>query len=205
MVGPRTRTSGACRSIPAASRSSFARAREGSKVFSLNRGDDNAGLSTRWLGDPVRNGLSRSVDGNACQARNTADQRDAIPYELEEHGYNATGMRDVMAATGISSGALHHHFRTKHALAMAVIADRVAPAVRETWIDPVRKSSSLSKSVAEIFADLIHSIGRQGYVRGCPSPVPASPTTQESAILQRECQRCDGSLGVSGRRPEAVR
>ena len=73
-----------------------------------------------------------------------------------------------MAATGISSGALHHHFPTKHALAMAVIADRVAPAVRETWIEPVRNSTSLSKGVAEIFADLIGSIEQQGFVRGCP-------------------------------------
>lgn len=77
-------------------------------------------------------------------------------------------MRDIMAATGISSGALHHHFPTKHALAMAVIADRVAPAVRETWIEPVRNSTSLSKGVAEIFADLIGSIEQQGFVRGCP-------------------------------------
>lgn len=87
---------------------------------------------------------------------------------FQEQGYNATGMRDIMAATGISSGALHHHFPTKQVLAMAVIADRVAPAVRETWIDPVRNASSLSRSVAEIFADLIRAIERQGYVRGCP-------------------------------------
>lgn len=87
---------------------------------------------------------------------------------FQEQGYNATGMRDIMAATEISSGALHHHFPTKHALAVAVITERVAPAVRETWIDPVRSSSSLSRGVAEIFADLIRSIERQGYVRGCP-------------------------------------
>lgn len=87
---------------------------------------------------------------------------------FQERGYNATGMRDIMSATGVSSGALHHHFATKEALALAVIADRVTPAVRELWIEPVKHSRSLSRTVAEIFADLIRSIERQGFVRGCP-------------------------------------
>lgn len=112
----------------------------------------------------VRAGRTRRNDPEGLRSR----LLDTAARLFQEQGYNATGMRDIMAATGISSGALHHHFPTKQALALAVIADRVAPAVRETWIEPVRNSGSLSKSVAEIFADLIRSIERQGYVRGCP-------------------------------------
>ncbi|HEV2271039.1 MAG TPA: TetR family transcriptional regulator [Steroidobacteraceae bacterium] len=112
----------------------------------------------------VRAGRTRRNDPEGLRSR----LLDSAAKLFQEQGYNATGMRDIMAATGISSGALHHHFPTKQALALAVIADRVAPDVRETWIEPVRNSGSLSKSVAEIFADLIRSIERQGYVRGCP-------------------------------------
>jgi TetR/AcrR family transcriptional regulator, transcriptional repressor for nem operon len=93
---------------------------------------------------------------------------DAAAQLFQDRGYHATGMRDIMAATGVSSGALHHHFPTKDALAFAVIADRVASTVRETWIEPVRRSKSLSKSVGQIFADLVRAIERRGAVRGCP-------------------------------------
>lgn len=112
----------------------------------------------------ARTGRTRRNDPQGVRSR----LLDTAADLFQEQGYSATGMRDIMAATEISSGALHHHFPTKHALAVAVITERVAPAVREAWIDPVRSSSSLSRGVAEIFADLIRSIERQGYVRGCP-------------------------------------
>jgi len=87
---------------------------------------------------------------------------------FQTHGYHATGMRDVMQVSGISSGALHHHFPTKDALALAVITDRVAPAVRESWIDPVRTASSVGKGVLKVFADIIDGIEQRGSVAGCP-------------------------------------
>ena len=93
---------------------------------------------------------------------------DAAATLFQAHGYHATGMRDVMQATEVSSGALHHHFPTKDSLALAVITDRVAPAVRETWIDPVRDARSLSKAIHEVFVDIIRGIDRRGTVQGCP-------------------------------------
>lgn len=153
----------------------------------------------------VRTGRTRRNDPEALRSR----LLDTAAELFQEHGYNATGVRDIMAATGISSGALHHHFPTKHALAVAVIADRVAPAVRETWIEPVRNSSSLSKGVAEIFTDLIRSIEQQGFVRGCPlnnlavelsyaspeyrEPLQAIFKEWETALVQRLSGTREGS------------
>jgi AcrR family transcriptional regulator len=93
---------------------------------------------------------------------------DAAAKLFQTHGYHATGMRDVMKATAISSGALHHHFPTKDSMAIAVITDRVAGAVRETWIDPVRGSRSMNKAILGVFADIIRGIDRRGTVQGCP-------------------------------------
>src|SRR5258708_3431827 len=64
---------------------------------------------------------------------------------FQTHGYQATSIKDVMQATDVSGGALDHHFPTKKQLALAVIRDRVAPAVRQTWIVPVLSASSLEK------------------------------------------------------------
>ena len=87
---------------------------------------------------------------------------------FQERGYHSTSMHDVMHATGVSAGALHHHFPTKKSLAQAVLADRVRPAVREAWIDPVRDAPMLGKGVAEVFGSIIAGIRARGSVLGCP-------------------------------------
>jgi AcrR family transcriptional regulator len=63
---------------------------------------------------------------------------------------------------------LHHHFPTKKSLALAVLADRVRPAVREAWIDPIREATTLGKGVNEVFRDIIAGIRHRGSVLGCP-------------------------------------
>lgn len=93
---------------------------------------------------------------------------DAAADLFQKRGYQATSIKDVMEATGVSGGALHHHFPTKRLLALAVIQDRVAPAVRETWIEPVKLASSLGKAVAGIFAGIESGVELRGSVSGCP-------------------------------------
>lgn len=93
---------------------------------------------------------------------------DAAATLFQARGYHATGMRDVMKATDVSSGALHHHFPTKDSLAFAVITERVTPTVREAWIDPIREAPSLNKVIREVFTDIIRGIDRRGTVQGCP-------------------------------------
>src|SRR5258708_25894931 len=87
---------------------------------------------------------------------------------FQMRGYHATSMKDRMQATGVSGGALHHHFPTKKSLALAVIADRVAPDVRRTWIDPIRVAPSLAKGIAAVFAAIISGVDARGRVAGCP-------------------------------------
>jgi AcrR family transcriptional regulator len=77
-------------------------------------------------------------------------------------------MREILKASELSSGAFHHHFPTKDSLAMAVINDRVAPAVRETWIDPIRDGRSFDAAVLRVFSEIIRGIDRRGRVYGCP-------------------------------------
>jgi AcrR family transcriptional regulator len=107
---------------------------------------------------------SRRNDPEGLRAR----VLDTAARLFQTRGYHATGMREVMQAAGISSGALHHHFPTKEALAVAVITDRVASLVRKTWIDPMRSATSVGKGVRQVFADIARSIEQRGTVAGCP-------------------------------------
>ena len=93
---------------------------------------------------------------------------DAASALFQAQGYHATGMREVIEKSGLSPGAFHHHFPTKESLAMAVIDERVAPAVREAWIDPVRNAAHLRQGVSGVFADIIRGLDDRGKVSGCP-------------------------------------
>jgi AcrR family transcriptional regulator len=73
-----------------------------------------------------------------------------------------------MQAAGVTGGALHHHFPTKKAIGLAVICERVAAAVGETWISPVEAAPSARQGVRRVFATVADELDRQGFVRGCP-------------------------------------
>jgi AcrR family transcriptional regulator len=87
---------------------------------------------------------------------------------FQERGYHSTSVHDLIHVSRVSAGALHHHFPTKKALALAVLADRVGPVVREAWIDPVRQASTLGRGIAAAFADIIAGMRERGSVLGCP-------------------------------------
>lgn len=93
---------------------------------------------------------------------------DVAEESFQTRGYHASSLGDLMAAARVSGGALHHHFPTKKALALAVIDERVAAAVEETWIAPVLAAASAREGVRSVFEAVAAELERQGYVRGCP-------------------------------------
>ncbi|MBZ9871658.1 TetR/AcrR family transcriptional regulator [Mesorhizobium sp. BR1-1-9] len=93
---------------------------------------------------------------------------DAAQESFQVRGYHASSLGDLMAAAGVSGGALHHHFPTKKALALAVIEERVAAAVEETWMAPLRAAASAREGVRAAFEAVAAELERQGFVRGCP-------------------------------------
>ncbi|MEP6564234.1 MAG: TetR/AcrR family transcriptional regulator [Mesorhizobium sp.] len=93
---------------------------------------------------------------------------DVAEAAFQARGYHASSLGDLMAAAGITGGALHHHFPTKKALALAVIEERVAGAVEATWIAPVLAAGSAREGVRGVFEAVAMELEQQGFVRGCP-------------------------------------
>ena len=93
---------------------------------------------------------------------------DAAFGMFQTQGYNGTSMQDLTKAIEVTGGALHHHFPTKRSIALAVFAERVAPAVRETWIDAVRAAPSFGQGIQSVFDAIISSIDARGSTSGCP-------------------------------------
>jgi AcrR family transcriptional regulator len=87
---------------------------------------------------------------------------------FQANGYNGTSVPDLMKAAATSAGALHHHFPTKKAVGLAVLEERVAPTVRETWIVPVTTAASFGAGVQSAFDDIAAGLEARGSVIGCP-------------------------------------
>ncbi|MGK9166127.1 TetR/AcrR family transcriptional regulator [Inquilinus limosus] len=92
---------------------------------------------------------------------------DVAAEAFQSRGYQATGMHELMREAGVTGGALYHHFPTKKALGLAVIRDRVAREVEETWIEPLRAAPDALQGIAGVFERIAAGL-RRGAVSGCP-------------------------------------
>jgi len=93
---------------------------------------------------------------------------DVAARAFQARGYHATSTHDIMREAGVTGGALHHHFPTKKALGLAVIRERVAQAVEETWIEPVRSARTAEDGMRDVFARVAATLDDRGRVLGCP-------------------------------------
>jgi TetR/AcrR family transcriptional repressor of nem operon len=92
---------------------------------------------------------------------------DAAANEFQHRGYHATSMHDIMRIAQVPGGSVYHYFPTKKSLALAVIEERVAESLAETWIEPVRKAPSASQGILSVFDAVAKSISDRA-VLGCP-------------------------------------
>jgi AcrR family transcriptional regulator len=76
-------------------------------------------------------------------------------------------MHDIVRAARTTGGATYHHFPTKKSLAIAVIRERVARSVDETWIKPMSTARSTLDGVLTAFAEVIASVEQRRVVVGC--------------------------------------
>jgi AcrR family transcriptional regulator len=106
----------------------------------------------------------RSYDPVAMRARIL----DVASAAFQARGYHSTSTHDIMREAGVTGGALHHHFPTKKSLGLAVIKERVAPVVAETWINPVQQARTAADGILRVFENVAASVDERGKVLGCP-------------------------------------
>lgn len=93
---------------------------------------------------------------------------DVAAEAFQSHGYHSTSMHDVMRLARATGGAVYHHFPSKKALGLAVIRERVAKAVEETWIEPVKSAREAREGILAVFRQLIAELDQREAVLGCP-------------------------------------
>ena len=68
---------------------------------------------------------------------------EAAGAEFCRHGYSGSGLGSIVMGSGLTKGALFHHFPDKRTLASAWIGEHLAGAIRTVWIEPLEAVGSL--------------------------------------------------------------
>ena len=114
---------------------------------------------------------------------------DTAADEFQHRGYHATSMHDMMRIAKVPGGSIYHYFPTKKSLALAVIRERVAERLAETWIEPLRKAPSASHGILSVFDAVTKSIGDRA-ILGCPVTNLALELSLADADFQHALRAC---------------
>jgi len=94
---------------------------------------------------------------------------DAAAALFQRQGYTATGIQELLATAEVTSGAFYHHFDGKKALGLAVVRERVAAAIEETWLAPLRDAPTTLAGVTAVFRAIAGELDANRAVQGCPA------------------------------------
>ena len=105
-------------------------------------------------------------------ARTDATKRkllDAAFTEVFRHGYQAASLNTIVAAAGITKGALFHHFESKQALGYALVDELLEPVLNQRWLAPMANTDDPITALQHAFRrHIIDDTTSGNLVYGCP-------------------------------------
>ncbi len=87
--------------------------------------------------------------------------------EIHLHGFQACNTSKIIEKTGISKGALYHHFSSKLELGYAVVDEVFSPKFMGMW-QPVIESDDPVKDMILCFQHFLTQCNGENMSRGCP-------------------------------------
>jgi len=112
--------------------------------------------------------------------------------QIHRKGFQAAGIAEILAETGLTKGALYHHFQTKQQLGLAVVAEVIKPRLEGLVFKPLWDSEQPVETLLEIIANIDKKIGPDYIMLGCPlnnlmqemSPLDETFKEQLTAVLK---------------------
>jgi TetR/AcrR family transcriptional repressor of nem operon len=106
--------------------------------------------------------------GTVMTEKSTRDHLIEVGQDLmHRHGYNATGLSDILKAADVPKGSFYHHFGSKEEFAAAALdtyiageAKHSAAVLKDSRITPLRR-------LRQYFMDLKRIYGQTGTIPGC--------------------------------------
>ena len=88
--------------------------------------------------------------------------------EIHAHGYGGASLERILANSGVTKGALYHHFKSKADLLHAVIDDAIRPMVVDRWLAPLQRSDDPIRALADSTRAIMNAATPDELRCGCP-------------------------------------
>ncbi len=93
---------------------------------------------------------------------------EAAYAKILRHGFQAAGLNDILKETGVTKGALYHHFSSKLELGYAVVDERLKAHIEAWWIKPMEEDSDPIETLARVIQHHMSSNEKTMISLGCP-------------------------------------
>ena len=115
------------------------------------------------------------LDKNRDQNKNSDDGQEtkvkillAAFDEIYKRGFQAASLSRILKDTGITKGALYHHFENKTVLGYAVIDEVIQDTIRSNWIAPLDDSDDPIRVLTDMLMKSGASMTEEDIRLGCP-------------------------------------
>lgn len=119
--------------------------------------------------------------------------------EMYERGFQAASLTEILRDTGLTKGALYHHFPCKRALGLAVVEEVVRERLESSVFRPLEDAEQPVSALLKIWDDKVRSLDDDTIKHGCP----LNNLMQEMSPIDAEFRACLGAILI--RWQEALR
>lgn len=111
---------------------------------------------------------------------------EAAAMEFHRSGFQATSLNDILALTGVTKGALYHHFANKMELGYAVVDEVIREEVRNRWIVPLKNFADPIEGIQQTIITAGNDIDAEFIELGCPcNNLAQEMTTVDDGFRER--------------------
>lgn len=137
---------------------------------------------------------------------------EAAYQEIYRNGFQAASLNAILESTGVTKGALYHHFSSKMNLGYAVVEEIISQKLNQEWIEPLQQSGHPLDVLIKTIQQAGQQITQRGIQLGCPinnlaqemAPIDAG-FRQRINHLHRSWQQSIEALLVKGKNDGIVR
>jgi TetR/AcrR family transcriptional regulator, transcriptional repressor for nem operon len=88
--------------------------------------------------------------------------------EIHRNGFQAASLTQILADTGLTKGALYHHFPDKKALGLAVVEEMIRPSLAAMMFDPLAETRQPLAAMQAMFTAKASETDPWVVTLGCP-------------------------------------
>jgi AcrR family transcriptional regulator len=92
----------------------------------------------------------------------------AAYQEIHVNGFQAASLNNILARTGVTKGALYHHFPNKTALGYAVIEEVIAKRIHLSFVRPMGQAQNPIQALIQLIQDSGFGFSLEDIQLGCP-------------------------------------